>query len=350
MARYEIRIVGDPEPYRQQLVEFWGQNLPSFGTERRFDWLHHRNPSGPPLTALAFVQGSDTIIGCGSMYPWACCLGGTAKALWFSSHFAVAKNHRVFGPAFAIQKMLVGTLADRGEPLAFGYPNKASAGTLKVAGYRHIGASHHWVRILDGREVIRRRLPVPGLGSMAGLAYRMLDVAGRGWIRRSCRAYSWEIVERCDSRFDDLWQRTCGRSPFLLARTSAVLNWRYAEYPDAKYRFFAIRSEATPLDAIDAHMVFIRQGRRVTIKDVFPPNPESAVPLLSRFLDAMADEGVEAVTICHWGDTRFREMLRRMFFLERPVYRDFYFRNAAEVAGQPETVLAEPGDVSLFFG
>ncbi len=350
MARYEIRIVEDPEPFRRQLVEFWGQNLPRYGTERRFDWLHHCNPSGPPLTALAFVQGSDTIVGCGSMYPWACSLEGAAKVLWFSSHFAVAIEHRVFGPAFAIQKKLAATLADRGEPFAFGYPNRASAGTLKVAGYRHIGASHHWVHILGGREVIRRRLPVPGLGGMAESAFKLLEAAARGWFRRSCGAYSWEIMHRCDGRIDDLWLRNRDCSPFLLARTSAVLNWRYADYPDATYRFFAVRSESSPRDAIDAHLVFTRQGRSVTIKDVFPPNPEAAFPLLSRFLDAMAGEDVDVVTICHWGDIRFRELLRRMFFLERPVHRDYYFRNATEVAGQPGTLLAKPGDVSLFFG
>jgi hypothetical protein len=350
MARYDVLIAEDPEPYRREIVEFWGQNLPHYGTERRFDWLHHCNPSGPPLTALAFVQGDNRIIGCGSMYPWACRVEGVAKTLWFSSHFAVSIDHRVFGPAFAIQKKLARTLADRGEPLAFGYPNKASAGTLKVAGYRHIGASHNWVRILDWRGVIRRRLPVPVLGRIAELTVKVVDVAALGWFRRSCRAYTSEFMERCDSRIDDLWQRTTECSAFQLARTSAVLNWRYADNPDVRYRFFAIRAESSPRDAIDAELVFTRQGRSVTIKDVFPASPQTAIPLLSRFLDAMAGDGVELVTVCHWGDSRFRDLLRRMFFLERPDFRDYYFRNAAEVPGQSGKLLAKSGDVSLFFG
>jgi len=350
MARYEINIIEDAAPYRRQLVEFWRQNLPPYGTEQRFDWLHYRNPSGPPLTALAFVEGDDTIVGCGSMYPWPCCLGGVAKVLWFTSHFAVATDHRVFGPAFAIQKTLAAALAARGEPFAFGYPNRASVGPLKAAGYRHIGVSHDWVRILDGWAVIRQRLPVPGLSSMAGSAFKILDAAARGWFRRSCRSYAWEIVERCDGRFDALWLRTRERSPFLLARTSAILNWRYAENPDVKYRFFAVRSETTAQDEIDAHLVFTLQGSSVVIKDLFPPFPETAFPLLLRFLDAMTREAVQSVIICHWGDVRFRKLLRRIFFVERPTYRDYYFRNASEATGQPETLLAEPGDVSLFFG
>ena len=49
-----------------------------------------------------------------------------------------------------------------------------------------------------------------------------------------------EIVDRADARFDRLWERARHHYGLAGERTSAYLNWRYAEFTTARHRFFCL--------------------------------------------------------------------------------------------------------------
>jgi hypothetical protein len=349
MARYDVTCVEDLEPRREQVVAFWRENLPPYGTDERFAWIQDGNPAGRPLTALAFLQGTDTLVGCGSLYPWPCWVNGERSVLWVAIHFAVAQGHRAFGPAFALQKSLAAALRGRGGRFAFVYPNRASVGPFKSAGYEFVGQSHDWARVLDARPQLRARVKSAGLATVGNWAIGAADRGIRRWHRHQSRRFRTEAVARCDARFDALWDRARGQSPFELERSAAFLNWRYGDNPSGTYRFFGLFDAARGPGELDAYLVYTTDRTTATIKDVFPSARDTATPLLSRFVDRMVNDGAESVRISNWGDGEFRETLRRLVFVERPATRDYYFLDAAGT-GETSGPLGNPSGITLFFG
>jgi hypothetical protein len=349
--RYDVRPIDDPQPYHDALTDFWREHLGYGGhspdvLQKRFDWLYRLNPRGRTLTVLAFA-GSD-IVGCGSLYPWPCVLAGQPAPMWVAIDFAVHPKHRAFGPAFALQKTLVRCLADQAGELAFVYPNRASVGPFKMAGYEHVGTATEWVRIVNVGEDVRHRIGVPVLRDVLSSAADVVEHGVRYVQRRAASEYRGGTVAQCDDRFDALWERHAGSAPMVVEHSAAYLNWRFGQYPTREYRFFTISRHADTA-SIEGCLIYYIEGQSASIKDVFPATVDAASPLLSAFIEEMAQQAIRRITLSFWGDRAFRALLRRQLFIERPTLREYYALANGRFGSDLQAALRSER-VPLFFG
>jgi hypothetical protein len=349
--RYDVRPIDDLEPYREALIDFWREHLgyavyPPAVLQKRFDWLYRLNPRGRTLTVVAFA-GSD-IVGCGSLYPWPCVLAGQPAPMWVAIDFAVHPKHRAFGPAFALQKTLVRCLADQAGELAFVYPNRASVGPFKMAGFEHVGTASEWVRIVNVGEDVRHRVGVRVLRGILSSAANAVEQGVRFLQRRTASGYQGSTVARCDERFDALWERHAGSAPMLVEHSAACLNWRFGQHPTRDYRFFTISRQADTA-SIEGCLIYHIEGQSASIKDVFPATVDAASPLLSAFIDEMAEQAIRRITLSFWGDRTFRALLRRQLFVERPTLREYYALANGQSGRELQAALRSDR-VPLFFG
>jgi hypothetical protein len=154
--------------------------------------------------------------------------------------------------------------------------------------------------------------PIKGAARAIDAAMALKDAAAL--LARGGRVDS-ELVDAADGRFDDLWARA--RHDLVLGeRSSAYLNWRYAELGTLKYRFFCM------LDRRDGRLlgyaVYTVRKNKVDVADLFCEDFEGTLDvLLLEFCQAMRRAGHVAVGMIYVGPPSFGERMRSLGFFPR---------------------------------
>ena len=311
------------EDHREALVKLWSENLSDRGLKEaageRLRWIYVENPNGPSRTYLAVETGSQSVIGCGSFFPWNKWVDGTMMRVGTLNDFAVHKDHRVAGAAIAIQRALATSSRAAGFDFITGYPNKNSVLLFDRIGYLRLGDCYHWVKPLRTAYKVKQYVKVPPFGTLASLA---LDAALLANDARKMAAnalrYTGDVVERADASFDELWATARGTYRILGDRSATYLNWRYAGSRTTKYFFYRLRERKG--GRLVGFVVFTRPpDRRATIVDVLGTGPEDDVldDLLLRFAARMRLDGQEALVMPFLGAGHFERRLARLGFIRR---------------------------------
>lgn len=364
----------DSEDTRATLVRLWRENLapPALEddlVERRMRWFHEENPAGPARTWLGYHGPQREVIGSGSFYPRDVVFAGQRLKAGILGDFAVDKAHRIAGAAMSIQREIARSAHDAGVDFLYAFPNRAAFPIFQRAGYKKIGEASMWVKPLTaaykleelaaGSEDDRRRAAVALVQRAAGragaaipsqrwralwegalpawledrivdvlenpespivrVAVRAADAAlaarDHAMILAKRKATSDEVIGAPDLRFDELWARA--RSGIIAGeRSAAYLNWRYATFKTAEYRFFCMTEpgRATLL----GYVVYALQGNKVSVADLFCEDMGALFELLLlRFSERMRQEGHDAVGIVYVGAPSFAERLQAMGFIAR---------------------------------
>lgn len=358
--------------HKDTLTSLWAENLSDPGIaaakERRARWLYDENPAGPSRTFLVDDSGKDGLVGCASAYPREVRVGPHALVAGVLSDFAVKRAHRVGGAAVIVQRAIATSAKEAGTALLFGYPNKASSPIFKRLGYKVVAEASDYLKPLRAGAYLERvigpqlekRAPAiapwvekNAMGPLVSVGGVLADL-GMGIAERLARyGLGFDLVfedsARVDGRFDDLWERGRGQNAIELPRTSAWLNWRYADFPTQDFRFFSAASRKT--GKVHGYVAYTGTGGWVNVVDLFVDDPHVVLdPLLAAFSTAMRGEGHKAICIGHVGSDALPRRLKLHGFVAKPNGR---FLVAQALEGAPDALqklVTEPASWSIFDG
>jgi RimJ/RimL family protein N-acetyltransferase len=279
------------DEHRDALRRLWRDN--SYDPEanvyaaERFDWLYRDNGASDARTWLAIESGSQSVIGCGSVFRSNRSFRGQIVSAGVPAVFFVDKEHRLAGAALAIQRAVLAGGCESGIDLFVGKPNRSARAICDRVGYRPVGDLQEWARVVWGD---------------ASLA-------------ASPRAddYADEIVSAADERFDRLWHRAKQHYPMAAEKTAAFLNWRYAGFKE-NYRFYClVRRDDRRLVG---YVVFYAMADGGVITDLLCEDPSGAAlhNLLLGFCSRMQTEGHVWVSLLHTGMPSFEDQLEQVGF------------------------------------
>jgi hypothetical protein len=321
------------EEHRDALARVWADNMgdPRIAGKigERMEWLYERNPSGPARTWLGLSPAAQ-VIGCGSLFPRRMWLGERMVHGGVLADFAVDRQHRLAGPAITIQRAIVKGSRDSGFDFVYGWPNAKSVAVVKRVGYAAIGETKSWVKPLRTERKLGEVL-APGLARVSPRLERFAPAAARvgaPLLNRALWANDWrmlaprlvdvrtEIVERADRRFDELWQRGRAAMPYVTGeRTSAYLNWRYAEFTTARYRFLVLVERRS--GRLTGYVAWHVRGDAAFVADLFCDGLEWVDELLIACAIAVRKDGVRSLSLSYVGTEAFTSRLRRLGFFPR---------------------------------
>jgi hypothetical protein len=153
------------------------------------------------------------------------------------------------------------------------------------------------------------------LGLVVDLGLATLDL---GRMLHKLVAYRVEDLPRADARFDALWARRA-ESRVMGEKTSGYLNWRYASYRAAEYRFFCL---ATRSGRLAGYLVYSIEDNKAFIADLFTPRCDETVDhLLLHFAMRMRREQRAAIYLSYFGGEAFGKRLEALQFFRRPPHR-----------------------------
>ncbi|MBM4433656.1 MAG: GNAT family N-acetyltransferase [Chloroflexi bacterium] len=210
----------------------------------RWSWLYERFPSAVAGQPPAWVCVDDGgIVGhCGAL-PIEVRVADRATPMAWARDLIVDPRARGRGVG---SRLMSETIAATGRCLILGEYEGIVAMYGRL-GYRDRGRVPLFVKVLDPDAIVET----------VGLPSALRRVAARaiGLVHARPRASSpgsldVERVERLDDGFDRLWSEIERRlGSLVVRRSSALLNWRYAEHPSRRYRFLAV-SRAGELRAL----------------------------------------------------------------------------------------------------
>jgi hypothetical protein len=321
-----------PQEHRDALLALWRANLsdPRIAdvAPERFRWLYDQNPAGPAHTWLGVDGPTGEVIGCGSLVPRRMLVDGAPVAAAILGDFAVSPQHRTAGAAIAIQR----AVAQGGPPAGFAfqlcYPNETALPIFRRVRYQPVGEARTWVKPLRSEYKIREYLPAPWLARAAGA---VVDVGLRAndwrtFAARRPRPYRTCIADSADHRFDRLWANA--RPRYITGeRTAAYLNWRYAGFTSASYRFFCLLGRSLRWnrrledEALVGYVVYQVKDNKVFVADLFCDFERDTERLLFAFADRMRGEGHYSISVVYLGNDFLARALDAQHFIRRPTTR-----------------------------
>ena len=319
------------DEHREALAALWRENMSDARigdvVPERIRWLYERNPAGSAITWLGVVTGSESVVGCGTVFPRRVLVDGLLVSAGVLADFAVTKTHRVAGAALAIQRAVAKGSFPAGVQFLYGYPNAKSVAIFERLGYRRVGESTFWVKPLRSAYKVRERVQSPVFaGALSTVLDGGLDVAdkalalvhrARRRVRGDNASYETVEVERADARFDDLWTRARTAFSVMGEKTAAYLNWRYTDFTTRRHDFFCLLDRAT--GQLCAYAVYSVHEDKALIADLFGERLDvTATELLLRLSQHLRRKGVSSLMFSYLGPDDFGETLKASGFLRRP--------------------------------
>jgi hypothetical protein len=355
-AVYTVRPMNAADD-RESLLRIWARNMSderiAAVVTERFRWLYEQNPAGPARTWL-IISPKGEIVGCGSVIPREMRISGTAVKGGVLADFAVEREHRSVGPAIQLQRAILESVRDGDLDFIYGWPNDKSRGVIKRAGYAIAGESALWTKLLRSREQLEKRMGkltarIPGAAVLLGFSAGLADLAllSMDGVRLLPGMLKWraEVLTRADSRFDSLAAQTAGNS-IEGKRNSAHLNWRYAGFTTAQYRFLLLTERGSVRRPV-GYAVYTLHGTHAVLADFFCEDmDEQMTPLLLRAALCARREGATQMSLNFVGAEEFSRRLGTLQFFRRDGGRAF-ITTVRESA--PETLRRAVQDAGRWF-
>lgn len=126
---------------------------------------------------------------------------------------------------------------EAGAAFVIGLPNQQWGSRASALGWQELFPLQWLVRPLEPQALLGRRLRMPWLGKVPGVA-RLWNAFFDGHLRRDSGLELREVRE-AGAEFDQLWSRLRTQFAFAAVRDSAWINWRFLRSPLRNYRVVA---------------------------------------------------------------------------------------------------------------
>jgi hypothetical protein len=303
----------DLDKDRNDIILLWKRNFPDL-PQKRYDWIYQKNPHGKALSWMAREIGSESPVGCASLFPRKMNLNGKTVKVGIAGDFAVNQEHRGFNLALMLQRAVAAGVAENGLGLTYGISNEKSEPVQRRVGYVLLGKMDRWAKVLKTTKYFES-FPLGGLIS------KPLDFVMQGLSREGRRpkagGYAIQELDSFDERFDRLWKRASGQFSIIGERSKDYLNWRYGKSPHKSCRILSLIKKDS--HEIRGYVVYYSENKVGFIVDMLFAGFDSDLDsLLSESILYLRGQKVESVSILLFGCPSLAKKLKSFgFFLRK---------------------------------
>ncbi len=310
--KYKINIA-DLERDQDSILALWLRNFSTID-KIRYQWLYLRNQAGQPVCFL-LKSPEQEVIGLNGLIHRKIKIQNNKSVAGHAIDLLVDKKYRTVGPALQLQRSLIQQIRKQNIPLIFGFPLPAAQLILRRVGYQDLGIRERWVKPLYSYHILKKEIFSQYLTK---IITNMIDVGIRIKSKEIFyrRPKGIQINENLvfDKRFDILWNEASNQFNVIGERTSEYLQWRFKQAPN-KYKLFSLENKNCKLIA---YIIYRKNGRLVSIEDMFFLNIKSLKMLLIEFTRAMRSAGIYSLTFFYLGSQKISKTLNALGFFKRP--------------------------------
>jgi hypothetical protein len=332
-----------------------------FALDRRTDlekwrWQYVQNPCGP---AKIFLYETDRkIVGHFALMPVVLKCGDKEVLSGKTENGMMHKKYRGFGNHFVnLVKEGVRESFRDGMGVCWGFAGPMILKPQIAAGFLHVGQVIQLMKVVDGHrffsEFIRPRMGKGLLKSAMYRAFPFLHKCVNGLFdikSRKRKGLVIKPVERFDSRFDALWDKTHKKFGITIVRSSSFLNWRFMDNPNAKSQVITAEKDGTLVGYIVLNTLRKENSKIGFIGDLLFEEEGVAGILLDAAIESLKKESVTYISIL-WVDKGkayepLRGVVRRKGFLFKT---DVTSMNFVAAFSEEASVREDSADLSNWY-
>lgn len=336
------------EEHLEGVVSLWKDNFPAT-FDNRFNWLYEGNPFGPTKTFVAEHKKTGKIAGMGSIYMNLTQIEGGIVRSAVACDFIVDPKYRVFGPALKIERAVGSLVGESGPEFVFAYPNKDSRAIFLRVGYKAVGKSRDYVKLLKTAHKLKKYLKFEVLSKTVGFcldaAFLLIDSIRFFLAPRDIAFESGKIF---DKRFDELWEKAKRNYPISGEKSSAYLNWRYAKCLNQEYRILCLTNKEK--NEIKAYAVYYIENKVAIIADLFSDNEGNLHNLILGLSRHLRKYRVNSISIGYMGKTSTDRILKKLLFVQRESHRECMLLLNKDISPEFRNTLFEEENWFVFEG
>lgn len=321
------------------LIAFRNRNRPTVRDRRYFDWRYQERPCAIPAVVL-WAETGGRAVGALSVFPHDYYVVEGEYPLGVLGDISVDPEFRGQGIAGAMFRFLAGVDLQRRLGGGIVLPNEEAARPLRKNGWIEANRIGRYVRILNVRPYLERRL---GRGTLAsGLSWPLNAAVGRapleilaGW--RNEGGFRSAVTTTVDGRFDDLWRRCAKRGHVLGVRSAAYLRWRYERHPVNRYEIFTL----SRADELCGYVCYRMTDGMCIVDDVFAASTGASVrELLRTFLGHLRQQRTAHAVTVNVNQSYLEIPWRGFGFSRRADFQRVLVANSGAIAGRRFTDVA----------
>lgn len=310
MPKFKI-IPVDPLKFKKEIISLWEDNLP--GTPPgRLEWMNN-NPVGATIWYLAIDEAKQIVAGSVSIMPRRLKLRGQIYVAGIVGDFMIKKEYRVFGPTLQLMKTAIKNHSRLGFAFLYTFPNQASEKIVLRAGFREIGLTKRFVKILNPGNIAKKYMN-PTLANMIspGLHYVLRMLSKETYMKSDLTIN--EIIEP-ESLTELTWGGPKDQWLTIGERNSAYIKWRYFQNPLHRFRMYIYKRPAENI--VLGHIIFSIKNNNVYIFDIIFYKQNVFKSILGCFLKDMRKQGYDSISIRITQESPLNGQFRKFGFFDR---------------------------------
>jgi hypothetical protein len=214
-----------------------------------------------------------------------------------------------------MQRAITVSLKEKGFALGFVYPTDASSGVFLRAGFKSIGSASYWVKILRSEHIISKYIKVELLSKVLAVTVdKVLSVIDLRHRLGNPDKFITETIERCDRRFDILWEAEKLKYYIVPSHSASYLNWKFSDCKTTQYKYYCLFDEEK--NSLKAFIIYALKNEEAIIKDIFPAHSAFLPYLLVKFSDTMRRNNIRSIRMAYLGNDLFKKVIRKSGFWE----------------------------------
>lgn len=288
---------------------------------QRYLWNYENSPYGKAHNWLAKEENSGRFVGSGTLFPRRIFLNGEPVFAAVAGDFAIDAEHRAYGPALRMQKVIQSSIEDNGFGFIYGVPNSASEAIFLRIGYIEVGRLERYVKVLKSEYKLKEYVKVPLVANLLSkiIDFKMRVLSKESIFKKSANYEAGGLV-KFDERFDDLWKRALNQFKVIGERSSKFLDWRYMQCPQFDFYIFALSDNKKNITGYIVY--YIREKICYVVDMLFSDTTECLDNLIYEFIRHARDKGICSISASYMGNSTIVNKLKEWGFN----LRDDYFK------------------------
>lgn len=309
---------------RKKITDFWSSNFPEWPVQK-YEWFYENNPAGKASCWLVVSKKENNIIGTVALFPRVIYVNGIKSNASIVGDFIIIRERRNFWLAFWLQKRVLAAVKAGTTNFVYGSPNKNADQLMSRSGYRIVGRSASYKKIIGTYNYLYSRVHSRVISRAVSAC---LDIILRVSSKDTyCRAPSrnkmlLQVCTNFDERVDRLWEICSKQYPIIGERSAEFLNWRFTHCPYLEYRILLLINGTT--DEVCGYLVYRIEGGVLTIADLLLESYEEyGDDLFVLFLRYARKLRVGSIVCSFLGPDELKIKLRQFGFFNMKDHRSF---------------------------
>lgn len=301
-----------PEDYNE-LISFWHRmwksNRPDYLDELYWNWQFKDNPYESTPQIWVFKDNCQ-ICGYQAAVPIILKVRDEYHCCPWAVDIVVEPNFRNKGIGYLLTKELNKTTD---MTLALDIRDDAYS-MYKKDGWMDIGDIFRFVKILDAKCLIRKKLKIPIISEILSTLINLYFKLRNSKLTRIYNKNHIQIdqIDRFDEQFDKFWELVSDNYPLIVQRDAKYLNWKYVSQPCMNYVIFQMKNG----DKISGYIVLrirYENNRKVGYIVDLLAAPEQSVWLISKAVHYFKAEKATTI-VCYVLNEKIETLMKKFGF------------------------------------